>query len=295
MGTKDEANTAGPAAEQSATALLNTAPRSAVVVDFADLASWVERHMVSEPVVLENGDTLYLVGTPDGVKEVRIDALNPMLPKHISARKTFNEPDSFVRYLKAYGLENAIVMADLLQRNFVAELDYHSAAGPNTNQHVAVLLTPYDEDFAAWRNYLGKYIPQADMANFLEDMLHTVATPEPADLLDMLNTIQINRNVAIKSVTNTRDGTIKLRYEEEDAADILLPRDIELQMPIFAGTAEISLRAKLRYDVKPGGAVLFQFSIPGLPTIERNEFRKMGQHIEDDANVPVLYGQTPRL
>jgi hypothetical protein len=108
----------------------------------------------------------------------------------------------------------------------------------------------------------------------------------------MLNSIQIQRDVAVKSIVNSRDGTIKMRYEEADAADVLLPREVRLQMPVFAGTPEIALVAKLRYRVAQGGAVFFKWAIPGLPNIERAEFRKIGHDIAERANVPVLYGQT---
>lgn len=313
MGTTkdDSADTKNAAPAE----LLNTAPRSAVVVDFADLASWVARHLVSDPVKLENGDTLYLVGDgAGGMREVAVPALNPVAPDFITGSETFNEPDSLVTYLQAFDTETTLVIADLAGRKFVAQIDYHDRNGPHLNRHHATLLTPYDDDYAAWRTVIGKEIPQAEFGNWFEDMLHTVAQPSedelqaiddgrpvrtglvsPADLLDMLNSIQIQRDVAVKSVVNQRDGTIKMRYEETDAADILLPREVLLQMPVFAGTPEINLLAKLRYAVKPGtGAVVFKWAIPGLPNIERNEFRKIGNDIADRASVPVLYGLTAR-
>lgn len=295
-----------PTTDQTTDAAVSTAPRSAVVVDFADLASWVSRHLISEAVKLENGDTLYLVGGADGVREVRVPALNPVKPDHISAGEVFNEPDSLVAYLKSFNLTTTMVIADLQARKFVAQIDYHDKDGPHVNQHKAVLLTPYDDDYAAWREVIGKEIPQADFGNWFEDMLHTVYVPtddelehsgraglvSPGELLDMLNAIQIQRNVAVKSVVNSRDGTIKMRYEEDDAADILLPREVLLQMPVFAGTSEIGLLAKLRYRVATGGGVFFKWAIPGLPNIERNEFRKIGHDINERADVPVLYGMT---
>ena len=314
MAKTDETNTgaAGNADAQSAGAQhINTAPRSAVVVDFADLASWVSRHLISDPVKLEDGGTLYLVGGPDGVREIKVDALNPVAPDFITATQTFNEPDSLVTYLQAFNTDTTLVIADLAGRKFVAQIDYHDRNGPHLNRHHSTLLTPYDDDYAAWRNVIGKEIPQEEFGNWFEDMLHTVARPseteleamtdgravpaglvDPADLLDMLNSIQIQRNVAVKSVVNSRDGTIKMRYEEDDAADILLPREVLLQMPIFAGTPEIALLAKLRYRVAQGGGVFFRWAIPGLPNIERNEFRKIGHDISERANVPVLYGLT---
>lgn len=310
MGTTDKTTSTGDAQSAGVTPI-NTAPRSAVVVDFADLASWVERHLISEPVVLENGDTLYLVGGADGVREVKVAALNPKAPDHITGAEVFNEPDSLVTYLQAFDTTTTLVIADLAGRKFVAQIDYHDRNGPHLNRHHATLSTPYDDDYAAWRTVIGKEIPQAEFGNWFEDMLHTVAAPneseleaiadgrpvraglaDPADLLDMLNSIQIQRDVAVKSVVNTRDGTIKMRYEETDAADILLPREVLLQMPVFAGTPEIYLVAKLRYRVAQGGGVFFKWAIPGLPNIEREEFRKIGHDISDRASVPVLYGQT---
>lgn len=304
MGTTDKTTSTGDA-QSAGAAYLNTAPRSAVTVDFADLASWVQNHLISEPVTLENGDTLYFVGGPSGVSEFVVNALNPKAPDHITGAEVFNEPESVVTYLQAFDTGTTLVIADLAGRKFVAQIDYHDRNGPHLNRHHATLVTPYDDDYAAWKAVIGKEIPQAEFGNWFEDMLHTVYRPngdeeaggaagmvDPSDLLDMLNSIQIQRDVAVKSIVNSRDGTIKMRYEEEDAADILLPREVLLQMPVFAGTPEINLLAKLRYRVAQGGAVFFKWAIPGLPNIERGEFRKIGHDISERANVPVLYGQT---
>lgn len=291
----------------------STAPRSAVTADADQLIQLTRKTFVSDQIALENGDVVVFVG--DGEHPMRrevLPALNPKLPDFLAGNVTFNEPDSMVEYIERFKLDGAMVVADLGQRRFRAFLDYHEARSgdgmtyPVTkhNKHAATLLTPYDDDYAAWKAILGKEVPQAEFGVWLEDMLHTVCQPDedipagvrglvdPADLLDMLNTISIQRNIEVKSAVNNRDGTIRLRYEEEDASDVELPREVLLRMPVFAGTAPILLLAKLRFNVKPGGAVVFKWAIPGLPNIERFEFRKIGDDIAARNNVPVLYGAT---
>lgn len=311
----------GPDREPIIAAIMasHSAPRSAVTADAASLIALAQSTMLSDIIELEDGSGIAFVSDGNGgLRREAIPALNPKLPDFIVGNATFNEPRSMMEYINRFKLSGAIVIADLAQRRFKAMLDYHERGGhaglmePTTkhNKHSATLLTPYDEDYAAWKAILTKEIPQAEFGIWFEDMLHTVYVPnddeledvgtknaragliDPGELLDMLNTINIHRNVAVSSVVNNRDGTIKVRYEEEDAPEVMLPRDVLLSMPVFAGTERILLLAKLRYRVAQGGAVFFKWAIPGLPNIERFEFRKIGDDIVERANVPVLYGQT---
>ncbi len=303
----DDQNEAGPVGgpdDALMAALMSSAPRSAVTADAVSLIALAKAMFVSEEYELLNGDVVVFVSDGNGgLRREVLPALNPTLPDFISATELFYEPDSLIEYLSKYATASALALADLTNKRFAVRIDYHDLSGPGVNKHHAGLITPYDEDYAAWKKVLGVEVAQAEFGVWLEDMLHTVCTPDedipsgrglidPADLLDMLNTISIQRNIEVKSVVNSRDGTIKLRYEEDDASDVELPREVLLKMPIFAGTAPILLLAKLRFNVKPGGAVVFKWAIPGLPNIERAEFRKIGDNIRDRAGVPVLYGQT---
>lgn len=226
----------------------------------------------------------------------KFPSLNPPLPDFVTQAESFIEPASMIGYIERFKTPTTICIAALANTTITAFLDYHEAsngvaAAPGRNRHKVTLTAPYDADYARWKKIFGMQVPQLELGEFLEEMLHTIAHPEGGALMDTINTISINRSVAVRSAVNTRSGTIKLTFDESDAADVELPREIKLVMPVFAGTEPVEITAKIRYRLPPGqrGAVNFVLMVPGLDKIERDQFRAIGDDIADQCAIPVFY------
>lgn len=260
----------------------------------------IRETFVSEPINQQNGSQVIFAA--NGLQRHEIAALNPTLPDEIAGALTFIEPASLIGYTNLYKRSSAICLAYPGALAFIVRLDYHTPnsgelveAGPATNKHTAQLDTPYDPDYAKWKQVFGTLIPQESFATFIEDMAHTIITPDAGRLQEIVLDLQVHRNVAFKSAINQRDGTAKLQFEEEDAnggatsqGDIILPSSIVLTMPVFQGGQPIEITAKLRYRLERG-VLRFLIVPPGLEKIERDEFVAIGDTIKEACDIPVFY------
>lgn len=256
---------------------------------------------VSQPLATPDGGEVVFIG-----KELRTErfvSLNPILPDRVTQTETVVEPASFIDYVIQFKSTTAICKASLSRNNIVAVLDYHGRAReagdgavPQPLTHSVTLQCPFDLDYAKWRAAFGKGLNQQDFAELLEDMVHTIAEPAVADLMEAINDLKIDRAVRFKSGRNDRNGTVQITYEEVDveggasgaAGRINLPQEVKIVVAVFQGGDLVEIIAKLRYRMDKGN-VAFILAVPGLDKIERDQFRRIGEKVRTDTNTPVFY------
>lgn len=266
--------------------------------EVAALLRMAEARAVHGPIPLPDGGLGYVI--PEGMALTRIAPLEPALPDHVRQEETFIEPASFIDYLVRFRSAEAICRASLSGRRIVAVLDYHGQARaeqphavPGRAQHVATLQCPFDVDYDKWRGKFGKFLEQKEMLEFLEDMIHTIAAPPAADLLEAMGDIEIERVVKFKSYRNDKNGNVSIGYEEKDgdrtrSGEFSLPDHVDIVVPIFQGGPSVLLTAKLRLRMKDGDLGL-GFSVPGIEVKEREAFRAIGEDVRNRTAVPVFY------
>lgn len=233
------------------------------------------------------------------MREVVVRALNPKLPDDIAADQEFVEPDSFAGYVNLFKTASTILFASL-EGNATplieAAIDYHNGSDgtkggtPNRCNHHATLLCPFDPDFVSWKAKMDEPLSQAELSHFLEDMMHTIATPPGANLLEAINDLNMVKDVTFKSYKNDRDGSVRLTYDEEvgNSGSLVLPEEIGLVLPIFRGAGNVSINVKLRIRLDRGKCS-FLLVAPMLHKTIRDEFRNI---VEDAATIterPAFY------
>lgn len=256
----------------------------------------VRDHFMSSPIVTPDGGSVVFHAL--GITAHRIAPLDTVLPSRVSQLETVVEPASFVEYVNRFKSLTTINKASLSRNSIEAVLDYHGQSGgkgngvPQANTHRATLNCPFDVDYAAWKKRFGEGLSQLEYAEFIEDMLHTIAKPAGADLLDAISDLKVDRGIKFKSGLNQANGTVKLTYEEEDATgsggSVSIPQEIVIVCPVFQGTDAIQITAKLRYRLDRG-TIKFVIAVPGIAKLEREEFRKIGESIRAETETPVFY------
>jgi len=256
----------------------------------------VRQHTVTEPIPTSDGG--FVVFHPLGMTPHRIAPLDTKLPERVTQAETVVEPASLVEYVNRFKTANTVSRASLSRNSIEAVLDYHAESDkkagskPGASTHKVTLNCPLDVDYAQWKKRFGEGLGQLEYAEFIEDMLHTIAKPAGADLLDAISDLKVDRGIKFKSGLNQANGTVKLTYEEEDATggggSVSIPQEIVIVCPVFQGTQPIQITAKLRYRLDRG-AIKFVIAVPGLAKIERDEFRKIGESIREQTETPVFY------
>lgn len=256
---------------------------------------------ISKPHKLPNGGEVIFIG--DGMKAEHVAPLDPILPARVTQSETVVEPASFIDYITQFKSSTAICRASLGRNNITAVLDYHGRAResgdgavPQPLSHTVILQCPFDLDYAKWRAVFGKGLGQQAFAELLEDMVHTIADPPVAELMDAINELKIDRHVRFKSGRNDRSGTVQFIYEEVDtegkpsaaSGRLSLPQEVKIVVSIFQGGDLVELIAKLRYRMDKG-EIAFILAVPGLDKVERDQFRRIGEKVRADTNTPVFY------
>jgi len=279
-------------------------PALELPADVADLLRMGETWTVSDPFTGPDGSITHFIG--EKIHAVTVPALNPILPDFVSAEEVVVEPLSFIDYISLFKSSTAICKASLGQNQILAILDYHGsaragdrdAASAGRLRHTITLKCPFDRDYAKWRAVLGgaKTFDQRELAEFIEDMIHTISNPPAADLLESIADLKIDRAVKFKSFRNEENGNISFAYEEIDApanqvpgnGKVSLPKEVVIVTPIFQGGPAVELRAKLRHRMDKG-VVAFRFAVPGLDNEERIAFRSIGEDVREKTGTPVFY------
>lgn len=272
-------------------------PRGDVDAVLAELGD----HYVSEPIDKPDGGQVVFYSAKLNTKDIA--PLNPALPDFVTAGLTVVEPTSFKDYIIAFKSSTAICQASLGQNKIVAVLDYHGDARkgerddavPQRCAHTVTLTCPFDVDYAKWRKIFDEQLSQGDFGNVLEDLVHTISEPAFADLQEAIDSLRIDKAVRFQSRVNRRNGNVTFVYDEVDSpgegeggGTVSLPQEVKIVVSIFQGGPAIELVAKLRYRLDKG-KVFFILVVPGLDSIEREQFRRIAEDVRERTNTPVFY------
>ncbi len=265
----------------------------------AALAKLLAAHLVVQvPEKTAAGEQVIVA--PAGFSVHKLAPVNPVLPADVTAQMTVITPESFAEYVNRFKGPSSIAKASLSARSVVAILDYHGASNgdkavPNYAKHAATLQSDYHEDWKAWSGVFGDYMGQAAYGEFIEDMAHTIAEPTLAVLLEVVRTVDIDRQIKLKSKTNPQSSAVVLTYEEVDSsggsgpsASVTIPTEITLLLPVFHGTEAIAVKCRLKYKLERG-ALQFAVTVPGVEKIISDEFVKLAELVQDATDIPLFY------
>lgn len=270
----------------------------ATTADVEALIRYGRDSAVAPPVTNPDGSITHFLGKD--VQRVVVPAVNPVLPTFVAQSETVVEPASFIAYITDFKSPTAICKASLKTNSIVAVLDYHGrareageAAVPGRGAHQVVLQCPYDLDYAKWKKAFSTPFDQKQLAEFIEDMIHTISRPAAADLLEAIGDMKIDRAVRFRSARNDRNGNVAFTYEEvdvehPDSGVLTLPEHIQIVVPIFQGGISQAFEVRLRFRMDKG-VVTFLLSVPGLDKEEREAFRRIGEEVREKTATQVYY------
>lgn len=72
-----------------------------------------------------------------------------------------------------------------------------------------------DEDWTAWHNLSGRYFLQGEFGDKIEELLHTVTSPDQAELLEVIDSIRASTAGEFESAIERSNGSQKLTYKQE--------------------------------------------------------------------------------
>lgn len=193
-------------------------------------------------------------------------------PREVKRNVTVLDVESFLDYLTRYGTDPAIgatvdnivssgsleVWADIDARKITAIID----GIDGWRKHTATLALKHSREWGEWTAIDGKLLKQVEFAQFIEDHLSTIATPDGGTLLDICQTLEAHTGVQFKMQNILSNGQRQFRWEETVEAragqkgDLSIPGELTLVLRPFQGSDPIAITARFRYQIRDGSLSL---------------------------------------
>jgi uncharacterized protein YfdQ (DUF2303 family) len=201
-----------------------------------------------------NGEPMILV--PKGWDAKSVPGWERDEPQRIRTTVNLGTAESFARYVNDFKSTETRIFAEIGNEigKITAILDYHGGV-PGWCQHRAVFVPQIAEEWKRWREVDRKRMSQEAFALFLEDNLSTVRQPDGADLLQIINTIEVDGKVEFRSAQKTQNGTVRFAFTNEQRAksgELEVPAEFTLAMPVFEEEQAFEIQARLRYRLAGG-------------------------------------------
>jgi hypothetical protein len=147
-----------------------------------------------------------------------------------------------------------------------------------------------------WLEVSGKYMVQQDFAEFCELNLDAFQSPDAATILEIAQTFQAKSTVEFSSAVRLANGSIKLKRDESieatagERANISIPEDLTVALPLFKYGRIYSVKARLRYRLQDGAVKLSILLVDPEMALE-HAFKEVMDEVSQLLGMPVFYGK----
>jgi uncharacterized protein YfdQ (DUF2303 family) len=251
-------------------------------------------HLAGDPKELENGKIYAVL---KGNQQVGIvDTMNYLAytpkPPRPTRKVVTLDPDSFIAYIR----DNAdtditeVFAKGEPKPRFVCVFD-----ADRWREDRVYLDLKTSPEWDAGNAANGKLLSQDQFADFIEDQLSTIAAPEGAVLLEIVQSMQGYKSVNWKSADWLANGQRQFAWEEAIEAKagrtgkLEIPAQFTLALRPFMGSEPFAVTANLRYRINNGNLAI------GFKLVEPE--RRMEVAVDDvmtkvanETNLTVLAG-----
>ncbi|WP_394425508.1 DUF2303 family protein [Streptomyces sp. SGAir0957] len=248
------------------------------------------------PQKVEPGN-IYLVATAHGLVE-RVDLTGPEYTGRLERKTgttTVRDSDSFLTYYGKHHDANTEVYADVEKLSVTAVLDAHTDNTPRFGGHRLHLALRQTKAWADWLRHDGKLLDQDTFANFLEDQLPYLDTPDAATMLEIAQSIRATTKAEFQSSSRLQSGERKLAYTEDTKAsagskgDIAIPEVFTIAVPPFEGADAYRMTARFKYRIDRG-TLLLGYKLEQPEERAKAAFADVLAAINTDIDTPILNG-----
>ncbi|WP_171108643.1 DUF2303 family protein [Streptomyces sp. Z423-1] len=203
---------------------------------------------------------IYLVATADG----RVQTVDLTGPEHTgqldrkTGTTTVRDAASFLTYYAKHHDEDTEVYSDVEALSVTAVLDAHRAAGARFGGHRLALSLRRTKAWQQWLGNDGRLLTQDEFANFLEDQLPYLQTPDSATMLEIAQSIKATTKAEFQSSSRLQSGERKFAYVEDTKAsagakgDLAIPETFIIAVPPFEGADAYRMTARFKYRIDRG-------------------------------------------
>lgn len=228
-----------------------------------------------------------------------VDYRAMIAPDHEVAGRVARTTKGFLDLVDKDRTDALVLFRDDASTRFEAVFDYGTSAKPTRDEHRAVFQPQPHPDWEAWAKRHGTWLEQVDFAEFVEERMDTIVTPDGADLLELSQDLRGHRGVEFQSSQRLADGQVQLAYVETLSTTkggpsnglVTIPPELVVETPIFRDGEPQRFGVFLRYRISQQGAVSFSLRIKRQDDIVPAALDVIAQEITDAFDgVPFIAG-----
>lgn len=226
----------------------------------ADVAAALGRLSTTvEPYALAEDKSLVVVRVRTDERVDVVDLESHLdAPLHPRGHVVLHDHQDFATYVNRLSVPGqTTVWADVDKRAITAVLnDHEDHQGAGWRDHRVSLQLRVDTDWDLWTRRNANLISQAEFAEHLEEMAHTIVDPSAAELMEVAKTFQAKRNVDFSEAVRLDNGDVQLSYAETTTAkagakgNMEIPSEFTLALAPFIGGQPLNVTARLRYRIE---------------------------------------------
>lgn len=169
-----------------------------------------------------------------------------------------------------------VLIGDEPALRIVAVLNDPQQGKPAWGDYRVVAQLRRTHEWRAWIDGQGLH-PQEEFAQFVEDHLEDISAPPAADMLELAQTFQAHTSARFQRASMLASGRVSITYDEDQdvkagtTGQIEIPREFEIVVKPFVGSAPYRVRARLRYRVGRGDLQL-GWVLNQVDAVERQAF-----------------------
>jgi len=263
------------------------------------------------------GDTMHpwtVLRDAKGFKVVGLTDLERTRPARLHASPVFADAASFSAYVQTFQPDPAArVYADYANMCLVAVLDDHEPpevvrdeeadvetvrlpAAPRWRTHRAVYAVEPSDEWAKWLAGDRRPMGQVEMAEHLDDLLYTVADPDPETLRGVVTGLVATKEAQFESAVRLDNGETQFQYAEnvkgQTRAGLMeIPSHFTVMAPVYHGMPPAILRAAFRYRIGRDGLTL-HYALQQTARLQREAWAALSEEVRNGVlPVPVLQGR----
>lgn len=250
---------------------------------------------MAKPIKNPDQHGQHFVIVPEGHKVEALPAAQA--PKWPSTTVRLRDAASFIRYVSDHKAPNSRIYATVDPAQFLAVIDDHlppmttDEKRANWREFRAEFKVPASREWLLWNGANRKHMSQLGFAEFLQDNLPDVVTPDGATLLEMSLNFEASQAGSFVANQRMQDGSHNLQWRADNNASgtVKLPEQIALSIPVFENESPSMLYARLRYRINDGKLAIWYELIRPHKVLE-SAFQDTWKRIADGTGVPLLLG-----
>lgn len=223
---------------------------------------------------------------------------------------------SFIDHVNRFKDVDSAVFAEVsASPKAVAVLDYHrtgSEGAPRFGKHRSEYAFPLSERWMAWMAKNGVVMDQASFAEFLENRVLDVASPEglgetsrsiaaklgqsfatPQKLLELSRGLAVREGSVVQNAKNLSTGETQIQFTtqhtDERGEPLKVPGLFLLAIPVFDDGAPYEIAVRLRYRLNAGRIAWF-YEVHSADVVLRDAIEEACSRVAKETALPVFRG-----